>query len=144
MAFTTDQLADLAKTVAAVGGVVGAVWALISRWLKRRRKAREKAEMEARATRYLLDAVRHALGALSPHDRPYVLDPKELERQKILIDGIRDDLWVADGHRSEREAQRELKGVMDVITRTQAIRVKKDRLTGALSWTEKPPEVPRE
>lgn len=126
MALTAEELANYAKTVAAIGGILAALWAILSRWVRRRRKANEMRRLEARATRYLLDAVRHTLAAVKG-DRSYVIGPKELDRQKVLIDAIRDELWVADGHTSEREAQRQLQGVVEVLTRTQAIHLKEQR-----------------
>jgi hypothetical protein len=120
---SSQEVEDGAKTVAAVGGVLGGAWALVTRWRRRCAEARTKREIEAKATRYLLDAMRHTLNLLAPGEARFV-DLEELARQKVLIDQVRDLLWVADGHRSEREAQRQTEEIVKVLTRTQAIRAK--------------------
>jgi hypothetical protein len=122
-AVTADQIGDWAKTVAAVGGIVGGAWALATRWLKRHRAARQRRALEGKAVRYLLDAMRHSLHVLQPGERRLV-DMDELARQKVLIDGVRDELWVADGHASERENERNVAEIVRVLTRTQAIQAK--------------------
>lgn len=125
---TADQIGDTAKTLAAVGGLLGGAWAVLSRWMRRRREAKAKRELEGKAVRYLLDAVRHSLNALTPADRrSSIIDIDELARQKALIDEVRDMLWVADGHVSEREAQRQAEDIVRVLTRTQAIQQVKHR-----------------
>jgi hypothetical protein len=119
---TADEISNVAKTLAAVGGLVGGIWAILSRWARRRLETKAKRELEARAIRYLLDAVRHSLNALTPLERrSSLIDADELVRQKTLIDEVRDMIWIADGHSSEREAQRQAEDIIRVITRTQAI-----------------------
>lgn len=122
---TQEELGDWAKTIAAIGGILGGIWALARRLWRRYVHAREVRALEAKAVRYLLDAQRHALYALAPAgDRHRLIDVDELTRQKTLIDEVRDELWVADGHASEREEQRRVEGIVRVLTRTQAIQAK--------------------
>lgn len=121
---TADQVGDAAKTLAAIGGIVGGAWALVARWLRRRREAKAKHELEAKAIRYLLDAVRHSLNVFATGDDRRFVDLDELARQKVLIDQVRDLLWIADGHQSERDAQRLGEDIVRVLTRTQAIKAK--------------------
>jgi hypothetical protein len=119
---TADEIGAVAKTIAAVGGLLGGIWAILSRIAKRRREVKVRRELEAKAIRYLLDAMRHSLNALTPDERrASPIDADELVRQKALIDEVRDMIWVADGHSSEREAQRQAEDILRVITRTQAI-----------------------
>lgn len=123
---TPEQVGDGAKTLAAIGGIVGGAWALVTRWRRRCREAEERRALEAKAVRYLLDAVRHSLNVLSPTDERRLIDVDELARQKVLIDQIRDLLWIADGHKSDRDAQRQTEEIVRVLTRTQAIRQKEN------------------
>lgn len=119
-----QQIEDGAKSLLAVGALVGAVLAICRRWSTRRRAERERRELEAKAIRYLLDATRHALGVIVPHEGRRMIDDAELIRQKILIDQVRDRIWQADGHTS---AERQAEEIVNVLTRTQAIKVKQDR-----------------
>lgn len=121
---TPDEVGDAAKTVAAVGGVVGGAWALVTRWRRRCREAEERRALEGKAVRYMLDAMRHTLHVVTPTEERRFIDLDELARQKVLIDQVRDQLWIADGHHSEREAQRQTEELVRVLTRTQRIRVK--------------------
>jgi hypothetical protein len=118
---TSKEVEDGAKSVLAIGALVGATWALCRRWYTRRRTAREVRELESRALRYLLDAQRHTLNVIVPHEDRRLIDVDELHRQKLLIDQVRDRLWKADGH------SQTLQDIVQVITRTQAIQAKRDR-----------------
>lgn len=126
VSITPEQVGDWAKTIAAIGGIVGGVWALVTKAVRRRRAAQQRAALEAKATRYLLDAMRHALHVMQPGPSRF-LDVDELQRQKVLIDGVRDELWIADGHASEREQERAAAEIVRVLTRTQAIQAKHQR-----------------
>lgn len=131
-----EQVGDAAKTVAAVGGVVGGAWALVARWRRRCREAQERRALEGKAVRYLLDAVRHSLNVLTPGDERRLIDVDEIARQKVLIDQIRDLLWIADGHKSERESQRQTEEIVRVLTRTQRIQAKEQQQNPfADGWT---------
>jgi len=107
-------------------GVLGFVWGVVS--LRRRLSAKEREEqrLQGKAIRYLVDNVRHMLQAhLSGQIHDAALYD-ELLRQKVLMDGVRDELWTHDGHASARETER----VVKVLTRTQRIRVKTDKGEG--------------
>ena len=110
--------------LAAAGGVLA--------WLRkarvRRAKEREEQRLQGKAIRYLLDAKRIDLAAIIRH---VSLDAGMLEmlvRHKALIDGVRDELWVHDGHESVRIAEQAAENVVKVLTRTQAIDLKKKRV----------------
>jgi hypothetical protein len=114
------DFASKATLVLAIPFAGGAVKAY-RRW----RKRREVRTLEAKAVRYILDAMRHSLFALTANERHlYSLD--ELQRQKLLIDQLRDDLWIADGHSLERANQERMAEIVSVITRTQAIAAKQE------------------
>lgn len=124
---TADEVGTLAKSLAAVAGVVGGVWALVAKVRRRRQRDRERREAESRAIRYLLDATRHALNVLAPADERRFIDVDELVRQKLLIDQIRDALWQFDGHESERATEQAAENIVRVLTRTQRIQVKQQK-----------------
>jgi PAS domain-containing protein len=119
-----EQFGDWAKTLAALGGLIAGVVAVCSRLWRRRKAQRELRALEAKAIRYLLDAQRHTLYVISPGpDRFLQLD--EIDRQRTLIDQVRDEMWIADGHGEVREAQRRAEEIARVLTRTQAIQAKR-------------------
>lgn len=129
---TPQEVEDHAKSILAVSAIVGGAWALATRWHRRRRAAREMRELESRAIRYLLDAQRHALNVIVPHEDRRMINVDELVRQKVLIDQIRDRLWTADGH------DKTVQDIVNVLTRTQAIQAKQQQ-EGDLfkdGWTE--------
>lgn len=117
---TPQEVEDHAKSILAVGAIVGGAWAVARRWYRRRRAEAEIRELESRAIRYLLDAQRHALNVIVPHEDRRLIDVDELHRQKLLIDQIRDRLWKADGH------SQTLQDIVNVLTRTQRIQAKHD------------------
>jgi hypothetical protein len=119
-----ESLEHVAKTIAAIGGIVGGAWAVCVRVLRRRRAERERHELEQKAIRYLLDAMRHTLHVMTPDERGRLIDVGELERQKVLVDQVRDQLWIADGHQSERDAEAAAAALEKWLTRTQAIEAK--------------------
>lgn len=119
-----EEVGAWAKTLAAVGGVAGGAWALGVRVARRRRLDRERKAQEARAIRYLLDAVRHALNVIVPSEDRRFVDVDELVRQKLLIDQVRDALWRYDGHESERATEQATERIVEVLTRTQRIKAK--------------------
>ena len=110
---------DFGGPALATAALIGA-WA----WIRAQRKLRAaeavKRRLEAKAVRYLLDAARHLLYHVQPHSGRVVL-LEELATQKALIDQVRDELWAADGHPSERFAERQTEAIMRVLTRTQRI-----------------------
>lgn len=112
--------ATLVLAIPLAGGAVKAY----RRW----RKRREIRALEAKATRYMLDAMRHSLFALTATDGRHLVSLDELIRQKLLIDQLRDDLWIADGHESERVNEARMAEIVSVITRTQAIAAKKEAI----------------
>ena len=105
---------------------MGGAWALVSRWRRRCREADERRALEGKAVRYMLDAMRHTLHVVTPTEERRFIDLDEMARQKVLIDQIRDQLWIADGHTSEREAQRQTEEIVRVLTRTQRIQAKEN------------------
>lgn len=125
----TAELESTAKALAAIAGLLAGAWALLARWARRRRAARERRDLEGKAIRYLLDAMRHSLHVWTPagHDDARLIDVDELLRQKLLIDAIRDQLWIADGNESARVTEQVAADIVKVITRTQAIRAKRER-----------------
>jgi hypothetical protein len=123
--YTPQEWGDLVKTVAAAGGIVGGLYALVAKWWKRRQERKRLRDIEAKSIRYLLDAMRHSLHVMAPGPDRF-LELGEIERQKALIDQVRDELWCADGHAGEREAQRRAEEIARVLTRTQAIQAKRD------------------
>jgi hypothetical protein len=130
---TPQEVEDHAKSILAVSAIVGGAWALARRWYRQRVVAREMRRMESRAIRYLLDAQRHALNVIVPHEDRRLINVDELVRQKILIDQMRDQLWAADGH------DKTVQDIVNVLTRTQAIQAKQQRQDNALfkdGWTE--------
>lgn len=124
---SAEDVGAWAKTLAAVGGVVGALWALGAKVARRHRLERERKTLEGKAVRYLLDAMRHTLHVVTPTEERRFIDLDELARQKVMIDEVRDLLWVMDGHKSEREAQRQAEEIVRVITRTQRIKAKEQQ-----------------
>jgi len=105
--------------------VGGGVWAWLNRARKAWKREREEQRLQAKAVRYLVDGARHQLRA---HLQGAIHDAdlyNELARQKTLLDGVRDELWVHDGHASARETEH----VVEVLTRTQRIKAKTERLT---------------
>lgn len=124
LAVSLPEVEGWAKTIAAIGGIVGGAWALAVRILRRRRREQERRDLEAKAIRYLLDAMRHTLHVMAPGERGRLIDVGELERQKVLVDQVRDLLWIADGHQSERDAQAAAAELGRWLTRTQAIEAK--------------------
>jgi len=112
--------AKVAGGVLAVLGIVSAAVLRTWRWWTRRSRIRR---FESKAVRYLLDAERHMLHMMVPGPSRYI-ETEELQRQKILIDQIRDELWVLDGHGGERDEQRRVENIVKVLTRTQAIQAK--------------------
>lgn len=115
-----DWLEILRQWWTPIVGILGAVWAFVS--LRRRLSAKEREEqrLQAKAIRYLVDGLRIGLRvqlAVSIHDEALY---DELVRQKALLDGIRDEFWVHDGHASSRETER----IAEVLTRTQRIQLK--------------------
>lgn len=121
-----EEVGEWAKTLAAIGGVLGAIWAVLSKGWRAWRKRAQMQRLESKAIRYLLDAQRHTLYFVTPTRESRRVSVDELARQKALVDEVRDELWMADGHESERERQRMAEDVAAVITRTQAIRRKQD------------------
>jgi hypothetical protein len=122
-----EEASSLVTALGAIVGVVGGVWALVVRVLRRRRRRQLVQELEGRALRYLIDAQRHTLHTIVPGEEARYVDLTELNRQKVLIDQVRDQLWVADGHESQRESERQANDLLKVLTRTQAIRMKQQR-----------------
>lgn len=129
---TPQDVESHAKSILAVSAIVGGAWALARRWYRRHRAAREMRELESRAIRYLLDAQRHALNVIVPHEDRRLINVDELVRQKILIDQIRDRLWAADGH------DKTVQDIVNVLTRTQAIQAKEQQNANLFKdgWTE--------
>lgn len=110
-----------AKSILEVSALIGGTWALVTRWLRRRKARREKKALEEKTLRYLVDAMHHVLDVMTPNADGRETNATELQRQNILIRGIREELWHADGHATDIERLRE------VITRTQAIRMLKEK-----------------
>jgi hypothetical protein len=139
---TTVELESSAKALTAILGLLAGAWALATRWARKRRAAREKRELEGKAIRYLLDAIRHSLHVWTPgqadENRLIAVDGliHELIRQKLLIDLVRDQLWVADGNESARLTQQ----VAALMTRAEAIRAKRER---NVARNNTPPETKR-
>jgi hypothetical protein len=93
-------------------------------WRKRANDLAKIRGLESKSVRYLLDAQRHALRMLTPGDGSTLVDLDEIIRQKALIDDVREELWVADGHKSQRETDAAVAEILKVMTRTQAIQAK--------------------
>ncbi|MEY4933095.1 MAG: hypothetical protein RLZZ403_1415 [Pseudomonadota bacterium] len=94
-------------------------------WRKRTKAAAQMHALEGKAIRYLLDAQRHALHMLvraSEDDR--LIDLDEMTRQKVLIDDMRDQIWIADGHEGQHATEQAAADIMKFLTRTQAIQAK--------------------
>ena len=117
---TAHEVEEGAKSILAVGAVLGGAYAIARRWLQRRRRAQERRAIEEQAIRYLLDAQRHTLNVLVPGEDRSMVDIDELRRQKLLVDQIRDRLWHADGH------SQSLQSIVEVLSRTQRIKAKQD------------------
>lgn len=121
---TPDQVEDHAKAIGALLAVAAAAWALATRWHRGHQVARQKRALESKAIRYTLDAVRHVLHVLQPGGaRDRLININELVRQLALVSDVREELWIADGNASRREAERLESEIAKVLTRTQAIRV---------------------
>lgn len=120
-----DDAEHTVGALAALAGLLGTAWALLVRWLRRRRQREDVTEIKERSLRYLLDAQRHTLYALIPFAQERYFNVEELHRQKVLIDQVRDQLWLADGHADERDEQRRTAEIVQVLTRTQAIQARK-------------------
>ena len=118
---TPDEVEDHAKALAAVLAIVATAWALVTRWHRARQRDRETRRLEGKAIRYALDAVRYTLHAL----QPFAIDWEkrdELARQLTLVSEVREELWIADGNDSRREAERLESEIVRVLTRTQRIK----------------------
>lgn len=117
------DLGEWAKTLAAVVGVVGGLWALavkVRGWFRARRELRNE---ERRAIRYLVDAQHHVLRLLN-HG---ILPEDEIVRQETLIREIRRNLARLDGH-EELLAATDQTDAIRVMTRTQRIEARKVEL----------------
>ena len=94
-------------------------------WRKRHKADAQMHALEGKAIRYMLDAQRHALHLLVPVSEPdQLIDRDEMIRQKVLIDDMRDQLWIADGHESQHATEQAAADIMKFMTRTQAIQAK--------------------
>lgn len=109
--------------------MLGALWGFLALRRKLSAKEREEQRLQGKAIRYLLDAQRQALHALVVYTGAEgnvpqeAFDLSQLIRHRELIGQVSDELWVHDGHASEREIRRT--GDLDKwLTRTQAIRVR--------------------
>lgn len=128
MSFAPEEIGTLAKTIAAVAGLLGGAWTIIRRILRRRKKERALRQLDSKSVRYLVDSQRHILHAILPSTDDSLVNLDELTRQKALIDDLREELWVADGHQSSRDAEAFAQNVAKALTRTQRIRIKTERL----------------
>lgn len=100
-------------------GLLGGAVALAQRW----GKLRSMRKLECRAVRYQLDAVRHVLWVMSGHES----DPEETSRQLALVSEVRDEIYVADGHKLERASEPDLVEIKKWMRRTQALEARKVR-----------------
>lgn len=122
---TPVDAGEWAKTLAAVGGLLGGFWAVcvkVRGWLRRRQELREE---ERRAIRYLVDAQHHVLRLLN-HG---VLPEDEIVRQETLIREIRKRLAKLDGHEELLAAADQTEAIR-VMTRTQKIETRKAQIRG--------------
>lgn len=122
---TPVDAGEWAKTLAAVGGLLGGIWAVcvkVRGWLRRRQELREE---ERRAIRYLVDAQHHVLRLLN-HG---VLPEDEIVRQETLIREIRKRLAKLDGHEELLAAADQTEAIR-VMTRTQKIETRKAQIRG--------------
>lgn len=122
--YTPAEIEGWAKVIAAVAGALAALGAGLIKGLGWWRRRSERRRLEAKAIRYLLDAQRQVLNIWAA--REPLVDLSELERQKWLVDEVRDELWLADGHDGERSEQRQAEELQRLLTRTQAIRAKEE------------------
>jgi hypothetical protein len=113
------DVGEVAKTTAAVAGILGGILALARRVWRRRKAEREVRALEAKALRYTLDAVRHALDVMTPSSDGRMTNLTELQRQLVLVNQVRRDLWAADGNELPEDAPAEV--MRNFLTRTQAI-----------------------
>ena len=116
---------EVAKTTAAVAGILGGIAALVRRVWRRRKAEREIRELEAKALRYTLDAVRHTLDVMTPSSDGRMTSLTELQRQLMLVNQVRRELWKADGNALPEDEPAEV--VRNFLTRTQAIHRLKER-----------------
>ena len=90
-------------TVPALGGVAALVAAMRAWWRRRRRKKRRETA-EAEGIRKLLDAARYQMFLLTQPDG--LVDQNDHEQRiwqlKHEIDDVREELWLANGHKSKR------------------------------------------
>lgn len=118
-----DWLEVLRQWWTPIVGALGFVWGMISLRRKLSAKEREEQRLQGKAIRYLIDANRHALRA---HLIGHIHDSDlydELARQKVMLDSVRDELWIHDGHASSRETER----IAEALTRTQRIRARTEK-----------------
>lgn len=113
-----------------VVGWLGVIWAWRARERTKTVKEAEEQRLQGRAVRYLLDAQRqslHALVVLTGAERQgsEAFDLSQLVRHRELMGMITDEIWVHDGHPSDRARRRA--DVDKWMTRTQAIRMKCER-----------------
>lgn len=120
-----SDVESFAKALLALVALAGAIWPFFKRWLRYRKHQREMRALESKVLRYLVDAIRHVLDAITPSADGRITTLTELTRQLILIDGVRRELWQADGHQADVLAEE----VRNVLTRTQAIKILKQRST---------------
>ena len=105
-------VAEHAKALAAICAAVAGAAGFASRLHRKHLESVRVREKEAKAVRYLLDAVRHML-----HE-----DLDELPQQRVLIDFVRQEIWAADGHSVAEQTNEE---ILKVLTRTQRIDAKR-------------------
>lgn len=114
--------AKLVGPILAVGGTVGGAAVSTWRWWRRRREVRR---VESKDLRYVTDAVRHILDAMTPSPDGRMVSIDELMRQHALICEVRRELWAADGNALPEDEPAAI--VRDFLSRTQKIQQLKDR-----------------
>lgn len=117
-----ERLLDMGQALLLL--VVPLLGAGLVRLVRRRRRAAELRHLEGRAVRYILDAQHHILRLLTREPVP----EDELQRQRVLIHEVRDELARADGHEELLAAADAQAEIIQVIKRTQAIAIKKAAL----------------
>lgn len=131
---TQQEIEGWIKTLAAGAGLVGGVWAILTRWLGRRAR-RQRADGElasaiAEALRATLDGERAILERLSSEPEELTIDPEEwLRRCAVLrsrVDDARNRLWVALGYPDPRTVRisPEEREVLAEMSRTLRLRAR--------------------
>lgn len=127
LAMTPAEVEGWAKVIGGVLAVATALGAGVVRAWRWWRRRIEMRRAEAKALRYLLDATHHVMHHLAPDVDDWQARPAILERHRVLIDSVWDELWLVDGHEAREKPAVSPEELRRWMTRTMKIRALEDR-----------------